>query len=417
MPHLIIRRLRRPARKLRWPATPSVLIAAALILLNSCFFLPREEEVLAPPLVEPPEISYQTHTVSVGTIEDSIRAFGAFTYAGQADLSFERRGGRLKTLHVRVGANVEKGRLIADLHTDNIEAEIAQAELSLRRAELAYQAAQDQYDTEYSLEFARADLRLAELHLEEAEEDLQREVALVEVTGGGAALSGLRRRVAEAEISVQKGVLTVRRLEEADTPLALELARIDVDAAELRLDQLDAELEATRLYAPISGKVTWLSRLAVEGEYLQAFQRIVRIADPTDLVFEYTGRDAGVFRVGMECIVALDDHEFPGTVILTEANVPFDQREEYEDTVQIIVPLLPREIGAGQMGVATLILARREDVLLLPRRAVQRYATRRYVNVLVNGVRVERDVEVGLETATQIEIIAGLAEGDEVVLR
>lgn len=155
----------------------------------------------------------------------------------------------------------------------------------------------------------------------------------------------------------------------------------------------------------------------MEGEYLQAFQRIVRIADPTDLVFEYTGRDADEFRVGMECIVTLDDYELPGTVILTEANVPFDQREEYKDTVQIIVPLLPREIGAGEMGVATLILARREDVLLLPRRAVQRYATRHYVNVLVNGVRVERDIEVGLETATKVEIIAGLAEGDEVVLR
>ena len=233
------------------------MIAAVLILLNSCFFLPREEEVLAPPLVEPPEISYQTHTVSVGTIEDSIRAFGAFAYAGQADLSFERRGGRLKTLYVRVGADVEKGRLIADLHTDNIEAEIAQAELSLRRAELAYQARAGTIRHGVLPGVRQGRSAVGRVAPGGGRGGLAAGGgAGFEVTGGGAALSGLRRRVAEAEISVQKGVLTVRRLEEADTPLGLELARIDVDAAELRLDQLDAELEATRLYAPISGKVT-----------------------------------------------------------------------------------------------------------------------------------------------------------------
>jgi hypothetical protein len=30
---------------------------------------------------------------------------------------------------------------------------------------------------------------------------------------------------------------------------------------------------------------------------------------------------------------------------------------------------------------------------------------------------VERDVEVGLETATEVEIIGGLEEGEEVILR
>lgn len=273
-------------------------------------------------------------------------------------------------------------------------------------------------DTEYSLEFAKADLRFAELRLEAAAEVLDREEDLAEVTGrGSASLSGFRRQVTEAEISVQKAQLTLHRLENADSPLRLELARIDVKSAEMRLDQLNAELEDTRLYAPMTGKVTWVSRLAQEGEYLQAFQRFVRIADPTDLVFEHTGSHADNFKVGMECVVSLGDEEYPGIVILTESSVPFDQREEYKDTVQIVVPGLPEDVHAGTTGRAELVLARRENVLVLPKRAVQRYSTRRYVNILVNGVRVERDVEVGLETATEVEIIDGLEEGEEVILR
>ena len=40
---------------------------------------------------------------------------------------------------------------------------------------------------------------------------------------------------------------------------------------------------------------------------------------------------------------------------------------------------------------------------------------RRYVNVLEDGVRVEKDVEIGLQTDTEAEIINGLEEGDLVI--
>ena len=56
-------------------------------------------------------------------------------------------------------------------------------------------------------------------------------------------------------------------------------------------------------------------------------------------------------------------------------------------------------------------------MLILPKRAVQRFPNRTYVNVLASGVPNERDVEVGLETATEVEIVSGLEEAEEVILR
>ena len=41
---------------------------------------------------------------------------------------------------------------------------------------------------------------------------------------------------------------------------------------------------------------------------------------------------------------------------------------------------------------------------------------RRYVNVLEDGVRVEKDVEIGLMTDTEAEIIKGIDEGDLVIV-
>lgn len=388
------------------------------LLLTSCFLLPREEEILAPPLAEPPQISYRTEAVTRGSLQDTIRAFGTFVSASQSDLFFDRRGGRLKTIHVAIGDEVSAGDLVADLYTDNLEAEITQAELDLRRSELALERAQEQSGDKYSLEFARADRDLARLRLEQLREDLQSEIDLAQVTGSqGDRARGLRRQIAEQEIVLRKADLSIERIENQETPISLELARIDVEAARIRLERLREELDATRLVAPISGVVTWISRQAEEGENVQAFQRIVRIANPDDLVFEYQGRDAGEFDVGMECTIIVRDEEYPGTVILTPSSVPFDQIEEYEDTVQIRADSPIPELRIGANATAQLILAEREDVLVLPKRAVQRYSTRRYVHVLVNGVRVERDVEVGLETATQVEIVRGLEEGEAVVLR
>lgn len=396
----------------------ALISGTVLLLLPSCFLLPREEEILAPPLAEPPEISFRTTAVSRGSLRSTIRAFGSFVPATENDLYFERRGGRLRTIHVALGEEVAAGTLVADLYTDNLENDLAQAQLDLRRAELALERAIDGDDDEYTLEFARADRDLARLRLAQLRDDLDRELELAEVTGSESAQARtLRRQVAEQEIAVRKAELSVERLEAASTSVVVELARIDVEAAQMRIDRLQEELESTRLYAPEDGIVTWISRQAREGDTVSAFQRIMRIADPANLVFEYTGRDALEFDVGMECVVSIRDDSYRGVVILTPSSVPFDQREEYEDTVQIRLLEPVPDLRAGTNATAELILAEREDVLVLPKRAVQRYSTRRYVHVLVNGVRVERDVEVGLETATEVEIVGGLDEGEEVVLR
>jgi macrolide-specific efflux system membrane fusion protein len=395
-----------------------VAAVAIPVILSSCFLLPQEEEILAPPLAEPPEITYRTEAVTRGDLQDTVRAFGSFISASQSDLAFERRGGRLETIHVSVGDEVRAGQLIANLYTDNLEVDIAQAELDLRRARLAARRAREQNGDRFSLEFARADRDLAQLRMDKLRRELDREEEILELTGDGAdRVRALRDQLSEQTIVLRKAQLSLERIQEQATPISVELAEIDVEAAELRLARLREELEAARLYAPISGVVTWVSRNALEGDTVQAFQRIVRIANPNDLVFEYQGRDADDFDVGMKCALEVRDVRYPATVLLTPRSVPFDQREQYEDTVHIR-PLEPiPDLRIGAYGTAELVLAERTDVLVLPKRAVQRYATRRYVHVLVNGVRVERDVEVGLETATELEIVRGLDEGEEVVLR
>lgn len=395
-----------------------LVVLCSAFATTSCFLLPREQEILAPPLAEPPQITYRTKAVARGDLQDTIRAFGSFVSATQSDLFFERRGGRLRKIHISIGDEVRAGDLIAELYSDSLEAQIEEARLNLRRSQIALERVIEQQTDQFTLEFAAADRDLAELRLEDLGEELAREEELAALTGAqSSAVRALRQQIAEQQIAVRKAQLRVEQIRADEGDGEVELARIDVETSRLRLERLQEELAATRLYAPIGGVVTWISRQAREGDTLQAFQRIVRVANPGELLFEYQGRDSSEFDVGMACVVVVRDERYPATVVLTPSSVPFDQREEFEDTVQIRPDVPIPELRIGATGTAELILAERDDVLVLPKRAVQRYALRRYVHVLVDGVRVERDVEVGLETATEVEIVRGLDEGEEVVLR
>ena len=60
--------------------TLSLLMVVCFLMtaLSGCYFLPEEEEILTPPLSEPEEVKYKTHTVEKGDIEYYIKGNGYF---------------------------------------------------------------------------------------------------------------------------------------------------------------------------------------------------------------------------------------------------------------------------------------------------------------------------------------------------
>jgi UDP-3-O-[3-hydroxymyristoyl] glucosamine N-acyltransferase len=81
-----------------------------------------------------------------------------------------------------------------------------------------------------------------------------------------------------------------------------------------------------------------------------------------------------------------------------------------------ISAMLPEKVKLGSHARITFVQDIRENVIILPRSQINLMSGRRYVNVLEDGVRVEKDVEIGLMTDTEAEIIKGLDEGDLVIV-
>ncbi|HEX2947686.1 MAG TPA: efflux RND transporter periplasmic adaptor subunit [Clostridia bacterium] len=324
-----------------------VMLTAAC---SGCYFFPREEEVLAPPLKVPDKVEYDTIEVKKGDIENKITCTGAFVSVSQNDHFYKDRGGRLQSVKVRLGDEVKKGDLLAELETDTILNDIQLQEIALKRAKLVYDNAKTRYDIE----------------------------------GGSKS--------------------------------EMEMALFDVESNQIRLDSLKKEYERTKLTAAIDGEVVYITDIKL-GEYVNAYTTIVRVADPTQLQLRYSGDKVNNFKLGMKATIDMDKKQYPAEVVMTPSEVPDDASEEAKKSVQLKVDNLPKDATIGQTAMISLTLEKRSGVIVLPRQVINNFGARRFVNVLKNNIREERDIETGVESSTQVEVLSGLDEGELVIVK
>ena len=58
----------------------------------------------------------------------------------------------------------------------------------------------------------------------------------------------------------------------------------------------------------------------------------------------------------------------------------------------------------------------RLDTVVVPKKCVKELGGRTYVNLLIDGVKVEQDIELGIEDNSNVEVISGLSGGEEIIL-
>ena len=74
-------------------------------------------------------------------------------------------------------------------------------------------------------------------------------------------------------------------------------------------------------------------------------------------------------------------------------------------------------VKMNDLGIVQVTLEMSENAVVLPKRVIHSYSGRTYVNILVDGLKEERDVQTGIQTSTDIEIVKGIDEGDQVIAR
>ena len=362
--------------------TFTALLAAlttTVVLAGCSGLLPKEEDVLAPPLVQPKEVAYATMEVTLGDIVKSTKASATMMSLSQYSLSFEARGGYLRAIHVSPGDTVTKGAILAELDGDSVRYELEKQKLALKKLEINYDRQNQKYMT----------------------------------------LKDKNQKAIKADPSLTQERLDELEAQEEDAQAALDIAAIDLELGRLQVESLEIELSKTVILSPIDGEVIYAGKFAV-GEYIGARSTLFTVADPSRLYAVYTGSEAYSFELGKKVIVtdSKTKAEYTGEVVMSPSMAPKDIIKDKSDVCVISVEGAEAgdELAIGRGMTVEMIMDEKSDVIVLPRKAIQQYAGEVYVKVLVDGVKQERVVTTGIQTTTDVEVTAGLEVGEIVIL-
>lgn len=339
----------------------ALLCAAALSAsLSGCYLLPDEEEVLAAPTVKASEVKYTTITAKKKDLEKKVVNSGTVTAEKQYSLSFEKNGGTVSQFFVHAGDKVNEGDAICELDTQDIDYQISEKELYKKKAELNVQI-------------------IAE--------------------GGG-------------------------------TQAEVDRANVDVELLDRELNKLYEQKEAATLKAPVSGTVSSLADVRV-GDNVNTGQTIATVIDTTGLYIAIKPTDSRVYKMDMEVQIRIDETYYKGQVFMTPADLSAYQEQQADDhsaidntgisyeaeTVYVrFVDNVPTE-AVGQLADCILVQDSVKDAIVISNNLIKTVDGEKVVYVLKDGEKTAVTVETGLETGSMTEIVSGLSEGDEIILR
>lgn len=379
----------------RWILGAVVVLALALIVVASIRGGgdDRGELVYTGPVLREP-------------ITQTVRASGEIRARVSVDLSAHVVA-KIERIHVEEGGRVEAGQPFVELEREAFQAQAESWRAQLRQAQTR--------------------VRQAEVDLEDARLRLRR----------------MRRLADEGIVSAEE--LEARELQETSAELRLEEARDSVDHARANLAKALDDLGKTTIYAPVSGRVVDLNaeegEVVVSGMMNNPATKIATVADLSELLAELDVDENEIVRVDVDqpvtvTVDAIPDRTFPGRVV--EVGSSGSRRAGQGDVTFFSVDVLLEEadprLRPGMSVRAEIAVASRAEALTVPVQAVversgreggaedaagavaaEEEAARPVVFVVEEGRVRRRPVETGLSTVTRVEVVSGLAEGDEVV--
>ncbi|HEU4585558.1 MAG TPA: efflux RND transporter periplasmic adaptor subunit, partial [Gemmatimonadaceae bacterium] len=262
-----------------------------------------------------------------------------------------------------------------------------------------------------------------------------------------ARVAAARAQLERAEAAARHASAELARVERlasggAATPQALDAARVDASQATAVRDAARAELAAALAARDRSGShdtlhVARVVRAPAAGRVLQLHQRsagfvnagepLVDIGDPgkLEVAVRVLSRDAVRIHPGTRVILDQwgGDHPLEATVTrvepVGETEVSALGVEEQRVTVLASITSPPAErsgLGAGYRVLARFIIWSAPDALRVPTSAVFTRGEGAAAFVVEDGRAVLRPVTLGARAGLSAEVVAGLREGDVVIV-
>ncbi len=363
-----------------------------------------------------PEATPTPQTVSVTKcdVDQTVTAPGNLVNVNEADVQMPTTG-RISMVKVRVGDEVHAGQILAELddvttsqaQLNLLEAQDDLEKLQRQRTALDYPRATNDFIKDLRKQVKAAKDTVSQLNdaAKNAEDAVLRSQLLASLT-----TAKENQKQLESKLSWYTSKPTENDVVSVDSELAL---------AQAKYDAAKAVMESLEIKAPFDGIVFEVS--AEAGQTYQAETALFKIGDPKAL----------------EALVSVTEEDYPLVAIEQNAEVYFDARPDVtvKGKVERIIPKriegdsplyniyisldeIPDGLADGMTVDTNVTITSRPGVLCLPRSVVRASGNDKAMVQVWNGSSTEsREVTVGLRGDSNIEIVSGLNEGEQVVVR
>lgn len=352
----------------------ALVLVTVLTVTSGCAIFPKEAEEEDIPIIEPPKISKKPEMkVTKGDIEIAAKGSGQVFSNTEEFLYFigtEKEDGStstdqvtIKRIFVQPGDRVSAGQVLAELDLKDVDLEIESSQLTLQIEELAL---------------------------------------------------------------IQKLREEVNTIEEQ---IALEEAKARFRNLQIAHEKLVRKMQNSQIVAPIDGVVYQM--YYGNGDKVKPYDPVMLIIDDSDLVvgIRITESEQKLLTLGQEASVEINGVK--GTLTGTIVKMPLEKRNqnnnpwdpnyrptnERDNMVLIAVDELPEGVKRGLVANGSIVLQRKENVVKIPLSFLHTYGERNYVIVTDDQGKREVDVELGLRSAREVEIVAGIDAGVTIIGR
>ena len=384
---------------------------------------PIEKTVKAMIFGTPPEKpkakDFEFKSVTRQDVHQKVLATGTVTLKTGAEVKIGARiSGQVKSLLVKIGDFIRAGEKVAIIEHEDLISRVArvQADLDAEEAKLNKILAEGPLETNK----AKAQLEELKVQLKLGKKTLERNLELSKkgfIADSSVDQAEERLEVLKAKINLANEEIKLKGSQlENDSRLAQAM----VDRARANLEVEDIQLSYATITAPIDGIVAFIS--TQEGETVVSSMSAPTFVNLIDLrKLEVTvfvdETDIGRIKVGQKSLFTVDTYSekfFKGKVreIRPKAVIK-DNVVNYEVILDIekknISKLRPEMTANVVVTTGT-----RKNVLTIPKSAVKRKGKKTFTVMQVDGKLVDKSIELGWRDDKVIEVISGLAEGDQV---
>lgn len=364
----------------------------------------------------------ETEKIQRGSLKKELPVTGVVKPEEGAEVKTGTRfTGVIRQLFVKLGDSVKKGQLVAELDDREQQAECKKIEATVRKLQAELQQVEVLFpkriaEAASQIKVEQAEARFAEVNYSR----------LSKLRSASSSVTDTDRAREQLVITKERIVIQRSLMERLQSEMLLEQARLKEALAEAESELISAQtrLSYATIFSPMNGVVSEIT--AQEGETLVAGLQVaylITVMDPSRLELQMyvDENDIGMVHPGAQVFFTVEsfrDKTFSGTVDLVHPGPEIRNNIVYYRALVRLSPEVALQLRPEMTARCRVVVAEKDDVLLVPNTAFKWLGNRRVVFVKdAAGKVLPVSPELGLAGATHTEILQGLDDSHTILTR